>query len=198
MLTIELQKKVQPHVSFETRPVEDRNATEREGRRIYNDVDFVLIRPPGGKDEVIHIAQEWLKNKRRDALAGRFDLEWVELYEKAYSRWKQGQEMPVSGTPLKMCPSFSPAEVENCVSLNIRTLEELATLSEEGIGRLGMGGRLLKERAINLLKAAENGGKAAMQIEALQVENAELRARLEALEEAASKPRRGRPPKDEE
>lgn len=198
MLTIELQKKVQPHVSFETRPVEDRNATEREGRRIYNDVDFVLIRPPGGKDEVIHLAQEWLKQKRRDALAGRFDMEWVELYEKAYSRWKQGQEMPVSGTPLKMCPFMSPAEIENCASLNIRTLEELATLSEEGIGRLGMGGRLLKERAINALKAAEGGGKAAMQMEALQVENAELKARIEALEEALSKPRRGRPPKDEE
>jgi hypothetical protein len=207
MFEISLQKAGRPHVRFEKRAEEDRAASVEQGKKVYRDRDWVIITPPGGKDVVENHAEQWLTNIRDRAQVGQYDPEWVSTFEKMYAMWKDGQEMPEDGTPLKMCTTiFSPAEIQNCLNANIRTLEQLASVNEEGMGRIGMGARALKTRAQESVNIGEGKG-GAMRVEALEVENAALKQKVEDLtsivmelreQQAMDAPRRGRPPKQQE
>lgn len=205
------QKGSRPHVRFEARPVEDRVATVREGRKMYKDVDWVIVTPAGGKDVREDHAEAWLEKIKLQAEAGQYDYEWARDFRKMYEMFKEGKEMPVNGTPLSMCTTlFSPAEIQNCIGVQIRTLEELANSNEEALGRIGMGARALKTRAQEAIRAGE-GKESAIRIEALQVENDGLKQRIsdltavvEELREQmatlvpAEKRGPGRPPKSQE
>jgi len=207
MYEISVQKGGRPHIRFEQRSEEDRAASVEQGKKVYRDVDWVVITPAGGKDVVENHAQQWLANIRDRAQVGQYDPEWVSTFEKMYAMWKDGQEIPEDGTPLKMCTTiFSPAEIQNCLGNNIRTLEQLASVNEEGMGRIGMGARALKIRAQEAIKIGEGRGDA-MRIEALMVENADLKTKVDTLTQivnetreqmALDTPRRGRPPKMQE
>jgi len=129
-----------------------------------------------------------------------------------YEMYKDGKGMPESGTPLRICTTlFSPAEIANCLAINVRTLEDLAGANEEALGRIGMGARALKTRAQECLRAGE-GKESAMKIEALTVENADLKQRVTDLTSVVEELREqmatmvpveqrraaGRPPKQQE
>jgi hypothetical protein len=175
------EKGSRPHVRFESRPVEDRIATVREGRKMYKDVDWVIVTPAGGKDVREDHAESWLAKIEGQAQAGMYDWEWARDFKKMYEMFKEGKELPVNGTPLAMCTTlFSPAEIANCGAVNVRTLEDLANANEEALGRIGMGARALKTRAQEAVKAGE-GKESAIRIEALQVENDSLKQRVEDL-----------------
>src|ERR1700761_5534595 len=126
-MSVGLQQAVRPHVRFEQRPEEDREASIREGRKVFKDVDWVIVTPVGGRDFNEIRADDWMKNIRDRAQAGQYDATWVEHFERMYGMYKQGKDMPEEGTPLKVLTQlFSPAEVQNCIAANIRTLEQLA------------------------------------------------------------------------
>lgn len=200
---MEVQKGVRPHVRFETRSAEDRAASIEAGKKVYKDLDWVIITPPGGKDVVENHAEQWLANIRDRAQVGQYDPEWVEAFSKMYGMYKEGKELPEDGTPLRMCTTlFTPAEIQNCLGANVRTLEMLASANEEALGRIGMGARALKTRAQESIKVGENAG-GAMKVEALTLENAELKSKVAALTEIVTEmreqialqgdaPRRGR------
>jgi len=205
---MEVQKGVRPHVRFETRSAEDRAASIEAGKKVYKDIDWVIITPPGGKDVIENHAEQWLANIRDRAQVGQYDPEWVEAFTKMYGMYKEGKELPEDGTPLRMCTTlFTPAEIQNCLGANVRTLEMLAQANEEALGRIGMGARALKTRAQESIKVGDSAGSA-MKVEALQIENAELKSKVAALTEIVTEmreqmalqgdaPRRGRPPKQE-
>lgn len=178
---IAVQKGSRPHVRFEMRPAEDRNASIEAGHKIYKDIVWVIITPPGNKDVVENHADQWLKNIRDRAEVGQYDPEWVEVFQKMYGMYKAGLQMPEDGTPLRMCTTmFTPAEIQNCLSVNITSLEQLAAANEEALGRIGMGARALKLRADESIKLGE-GREGAMKVEALTIENAELKNKVDTL-----------------
>lgn len=182
------------YVTFEVRAVEDRNASREAGHYVAKDIDVALITPPGGNLTHEEEATAWLEKKRekRDPFA--------DLYEKAYKAWKEGQELPVHGTPIKHTPIFSPAEIQNCIHAKVFTVEDLIAASEQTIQRLGMGARSMITRAKAYMDNAESGKVAAQmeamtaRLEAMESELAKKDARIAELEEA--KPKRGRPPKE--
>lgn len=182
MQELRLQEKgPRPHVRFETRPAEDRAASIEAGHKVYKDIDWVIITPPGGKDVREDHADTWLEKIRAQAEVGQYDYEWARDFRKMYDMYKEGKEMPENGTPLRMCTTlFSPAEIANCLAVNVRTLEELAAVSEEGLGRIGMGARALKTRAQEALKTGD-GKESAMKVEALTLENADLKQKVADL-----------------
>lgn len=213
MANVGIQQATRPHVRFESRPEEDRAASIEAGRKIYKDVDWVVITPVGGRDVVENHAALWLTNIRDRAQVGQYDAEWVEHFQKMYDMYKQGKELPEDGTALRMCTTlFTPAEIENCLSAGFRTLEQLAGANEEGMGRLHMMGRALKLRAQEAIKLGEGRGDA-MKVEALTLANSELQRKTDeqaekiaALSEivtdlqaqlALTTPKRGRPAKQE-
>jgi len=195
-----------PHIRFETRTEEDRQRSIDEGRMIYKDVDWIIVTPHGARDSNEDRAVEWISKKESMTRQGTFDIEILGKIRKSYQAYKEGKELPVEGTPLAMLPHlFSPAEIANCKSLNILSLETLAQANEETIARLGMGSREIKHRAQEAVKLSASGTGDALKISALQQENADLRDRMRDLESVIrdmqaqtsdNVPRRGRPPKD--
>lgn len=181
-------------VTFEVRAVEDRAASREAGHYVARDIDVAMITPPGGNLTHEEEVNNWLEKKRqkRDPFA--------DLYQKAYEAWKSGQEIPVDGTPVKHCPIFSPAEIQNCQNAKVFTVEDLIAANENTIHRLGMGARNMITRAKAYLDNAESGKVAAQmeamasRLEAMEEEIAKRDARIAELE--ADKPKRGRPPKE--
>ena len=171
-----------PYVTFEFRAEEDRAASIEAGHYVSKDVAYVLITPMGSKDRIERVAEEWLDKLRQDADEGRFPREWFQAFKGAFADWKSGRESPVEGTAFELWPPASPAQVRMLLDLRIRTVEDLAHANEEALRRIGMGGRALKQKAVDWLSAAVSGGKLAEEIGSLRQENETLRARNDQLE----------------
>lgn len=182
-MTMTIHKPAPSLVSFEVRPIEDRNASIEAGHYVARDVDFVLIVPPGSKDQVEQEATTWLAYIKQEARQGRYPAEWADAYERSYQAWKEGQEVPLEGTALVSWPCISPAQLKTLQGVNIRTVEQLATCNEEALRYVGMGGRSLKERAQQWLATVGSGvGQASEKLSALETENKDLKARVAKLE----------------
>jgi sulfur carrier protein ThiS len=61
---------------------------------------------------------------------------WAAI-EPAYERWKNGQEMPLSGTPLAAWNAVTPEQSEVFKTRGIRTVEEIAQLTDVHVEKLG-------------------------------------------------------------
>ena len=181
-----------PYLTFHYEAVEDRQASIEAGYKQYRNVPFVTINLPGGKDAPVKNAEEWFDQIRAKAMSGTYPREWVRHFESIYKAWQEGQEMPEHGTPVQMCLFFSAAEQQALIAANVRTLEDVAVMTEECMGMVGMGARQLKEKAQAAIKASTDAGKLAEENQALKVQLTALTDRLNALEEAANKgaPRR--------
>ena len=170
-----------PYVVFEVRAEEDRNATIEAGHFVARDVDYALITPAGSKDCTERIVSEWFEKLENDVRDGRFPREWLTAYRGVYKDFKEGRETPLTGTAITGWPVVSPAQVKNLLQLQIRTVEDLATANEEVIARFGMGGRALKQKAIDWLASAGNSGKVTEELAALRQANADMLQRNEDL-----------------
>lgn len=164
-----------PYAVFEYRSKEDRTASLAAGHPVYVEEAWIIVTPQGSKDRHERLADEWLEQKKRDVEEGRFPEEWYQAYKRHYELWKQNEAIPEDGTALKNWPTASKAQIQTLLALNIRTVEDLAAANEESISRMGMGGRTLKQRAVEWLSSAENQGKTANRMTAVEQENAELR-----------------------
>lgn len=136
-----------PYIQFETRAVEKRKTDAEGGASYYVDTDFAMVTSHGSKDTVEKVAVEWFDFLKEQVRQGRFPQQWLDAFKASYNAWKNDQELPVQGTPIKNWPAASPAEIKHCAALGLRAVEDLATANEELIGRLGMGGRSLCSRA---------------------------------------------------
>jgi hypothetical protein len=165
------------YIQFETRAVEDRAASIEAGRVMYRDVDYAIITPHGGSLINEAVATEWLQNKRilKDPFADK--------YEAAYDAWKKGQEIPAEGTALKLVPTFTPAEVKSLNSAGILSVEDLAAWPDGRLGALGMGGLRLRDKARAYMSAANDIGKTAERLAALEAGLKDLQQRNDSLTE---------------
>lgn len=161
------------YIQFYEHPIEDREATLREGRYVPKVQIMVRVTPPGSQGSnltVEKIASEWIEQKkeRRDRFAG--------FYADALREWTEGREIPTHGTGVRMWPAIGPTQVEQLLSANVKTVEDLAGANESTLQKIGMGAMALKQRADAWLKSANDTGKVSEEL-------ASLRTRLETLEE---------------
>lgn len=171
-----------PYVAFEYRAEEDRAASIEAGHYVTKDVVYALITPRGSKDRIERVADEWFVQLKSEADASRFPSEWVKGFEQMYRDWKEGREAPVNGVAVENWPAVSPSQLKTLQHLHIRTVEDLAAANEETIARLGMGGRALKQKAVDWLASAKDSGKLSEEMSALRAENENLRERNASLE----------------
>lgn len=164
-----------PYIRYERRPIEDRTKSQAAGQYVAKDIDFVIITPAGTKDEIVKEAADWLAQVKQQCKEGRMDPDWEPKFVSAYEAFKRGEELPVDGTPIKGWNVLSPAQQTNCIAANIRTVEDLAAATAEGVSRIGMGGVELKQKAEAWLKASVSLGVVVM-------ENATLKAKVGQLE----------------
>ncbi|MBT8450009.1 MAG: hypothetical protein KJO69_09980 [Gammaproteobacteria bacterium] len=172
-----------PYVRFETRSIEDKRESLSQGRYISKDVDFALITPPYSKDCIEMKVGRWLENQERHVKNGRIPAEWLKRWKQAYQAFVEGNEIPENGTPIRDWGSISPAQREMIIRSGIRTIEDLAGCNDEGLRRLGMGGRDLVNKAKSWLKSVNDYGKVSMQNAALEKENEQLQITVASLEE---------------
>lgn len=180
---MEMQKETPPWVRFEMRAVEDRNATIEQGHYVGRDVCFALITPAGSKDCIEREADEWIAQIKEKARAGTFDPKWAQHFEYAYGEFKKDNTIPEMGTPIKGWQLASPAIQQQILNANVRTVEVLADLNEEGIQRIGMGARDLQRKARAWLQEAKEKGSVAAQNSALEQKLSEALDRIVALED---------------
>lgn len=172
-----------PYVTFEVRQVEDRNKTIETGHYCANDVDYVIVTPRGSRDRIERVATEWFAVKQQEVREERFPPQWLTMYKTLFEEWKAGRVLPESGTPILTWPPLSPGQQKTLLEANIRTVEDLATAPEEALAFIGMGGRALKQKAINWLEAASGPGQLAERITDIESKMTALTERNVSLEE---------------
>jgi hypothetical protein len=124
----------------------------------------------------------------------------------AYEAWKSGHETPVNGTPLGAWPGISPDQAEALKMAGLRTVEEVAEMSDGVAMKLPLPGmRELRAMAAAFLKASERTAISTeladkdRQLDEMRQQLEEMRLLMqEALQRDDGEPkRRGRPPKIE-
>lgn len=119
---------------------------------------------------------------------------WPQI-ERAYEHWTKGQELPTDGVPLEAWPGFPEGMIRRCKDLNVRTIEDFATLTDSGLDRIGMGARSWQQQALAFLGNADRAA-AAKKVTDLEAQNASLLEQLAEMRAeiaAMKKPKRGRP-----
>lgn len=170
---------LKPFVRFERVAVEDPIASRELGHYAAKDVDMANITPPYSKDVLKHKVANWFAQLEVDVANGRMPAQWLKDYKNAYEAWKNGQELPLDGIPIKGWGVASPAQQETLIKMHILTVEQLAAVTHEGISRIGMGGVDLKNKADAWLKSLKKSGGVAIEIAALKKENDSLNATVE-------------------
>lgn len=170
-----------PYVRFERQVVEDKAASLAAGHYVGKDVDFVLVTPPGSKDEMVSKVDRWFENTERNVRDGRMNPKWLELWREGYARWKNGQEMPLNGTPIRGWGLVSPAQQETLIRLHIMTVEDLSCINDEGTRRIGMGAMELRNKAKNWLQSMKDHGPLVSQVTSLEQQNRILKSQVDTL-----------------
>jgi len=137
--------------------------SEKEGRPIYKEVEFVSVIPAGDAKTIMC--------QRVDE---RHKARWPEIYKK----FKSGIADTQQGTPLKEWAAVSASVVRELEHYHVYTVEQLAELSDEAIMFLGRGMRELVTKAKAMIAKASNDAGTL----ALAAENQRLKDQIAALE----------------
>lgn len=162
-------------VRFYTHEDYDRAASERDGRPIIRAKPYIEF-PRAGEIDIL----------RREATDGdkmRFPEQW--------KRYQESREDTPVGTPLATLFPAHPEIVSTLRFFKCHTVEQLAAMSEHGVQKIGLGAFEWRNRARELLKAAE-GSKGYHQLQR-QLEDRDatilkLQAQMAALEARLSQP----------
>lgn len=152
---------------FYIEPVQDRRASAKEGRPIFEDTEFVEIIAAGNKNNIVRRAAT-------DDDRARF--------ARQYAKFLEGHKEQHVGTPLKETPWLTRSQVEELAHLSIHTLESLANLDDAACARY-TGLFDLKRKAGASLEQAKGIAPAT----ALLEENEKLKNQVAALSEQVKK-----------
>ena len=169
-------------IEFARRAIEDTVASKREGRYMTYDVDYVTVFIPYSRDTNVFTVEQWLLNLEQYTREGRIPQDWLPNYKRLYEAWKNGQELPPNGTPIKGWGVLSPAQQESLIHYRVLTVEDAAGMNEDIMRKLGMGAVEIKNKAKTWLSQLAERGPATMQIAELQRENELLKGSIASLE----------------
>jgi len=143
--------------------------SEKEGRPIFEDREFIRIIPIGdNKTEVVKEATDEIRQR----------------FAEEYGVFKRGAGQTFSGTPLNQWPVMTPAQIKQFNHFNVYTVDQLSDLDDIAINRVGPGTRDWVEKAKAFLVHAKNSADAqkfAAENERLKDDMAQLRATVAQL-----------------
>lgn len=148
--------------------VQNNFESEKQGRPIFEDCEFVRILIPGDtKTEMVYRVTDVYK----------------ERYPKQYEAFKRSEDQRYAvGTPLKHWPPMTPALVRNMEASNVYTVEQLADVSDTQMQHIGMGAREWRDKAKAFLSQAGDGAE----VQRLVTENKRLTEENERLSKAVA------------
>ena len=157
------------YVNFEEGEVIDIPRSNEEGRPIYKDVDMITIMTPGNKLGIV-------KRKVTEQDKRRFAAKYKEYKELS------SDSESISGTRLEDWPGATRSIVAELRHLHIRTVEQLANVSDSNAqGVMGM--QMLKQKARDWLENNSNSDKqlaeARKEMEEMKAQMAEMMGMIE-------------------
>ncbi len=155
------------HARFYIEAEHDAKASAAAGRPIFNDHEYVEILAPGNANNII-------RRKARDTDRAKFRAN--------YEKFKAGADDQVTGTLLSEVPWISRSQVEELRFMRIRTIEQLAEVSDSVCGSAA-GMHTLKRKAREWVALAENSAA----FSAANEQNEALKARMQELEDKLAK-----------
>ena len=181
------RKTIRSWVQFEQRDVEDKVAGAALGKYVGVDADFVIITPAYGKDDVHKTVTSWKEGLTAQLQEGKISQEDVNYYLARYDAWKKGLDMPVDGSPIKGWGVISPAQQKLLISVGILTVEDLATINDEGVRRIGMGAVELRRKANAWIAQLNDKGQLTQKMAGIESENEVLKGQVATLTEQVNK-----------
>jgi hypothetical protein len=162
-------RKFQVTAFFFTEAVKMEFKSREAGRPIFEEQERVRIVVPGNRGSVV---VEPVNDEHRQR--------WAEQY----GAFKAGREQPLEGTPLRDWPHscMTAAKAEELAYFHIRTVEQLAAISDDKLQNLGMGARELRQTARTFLEAAKSGiaplERLHARLDSIEAENGRLKDAL--------------------
>lgn len=164
-------------VRFEVLAREDEAATLEKGCPQFRDVEYIEKRVPGDRGNVVH--RPITAEDRKE-------------FAVQYEAWKKGLADPTAGSPLKEWPLLTRSQVEVFALNGVKTVEQLAEMSDGNTQMMGAGVLALRSKARDWLEKAKAGSldlklraeldKRDSQIAALQEQLKSVCERAEELE----------------
>lgn len=147
---------------------------------------------PGGEFKEVHMVDLVKKGSNGEATPWNIkrlqqdQILWpyVKPY---YDAWLQGQEDPVVGTPLDVLPFLTPGLVQHLKNIHINSAEDLASVGDNEMQRIGMGATAWRDKARAYVEAKEGDGKLADLNQRLTEENELMKAEVHELREEVNK-----------
>lgn len=175
------------YVKFYPKWVRNNFRSEQTGTEVGENRDFVMIISPGQpKSEVHRPVQD--KDKQE--------------YRAEWQAYQEGREQRINGTPVELLPGLPQERADSLKAIYIHTIEQLASLSEPAMQKVGMGAVDLMNKAKGFLQknsAEVMALKAdlAQRDETIKTQGdqiAQLLERMAALEAGGkAKPRKAKP-----
>ena len=159
-------------VKFFLLPVQNTAKSEEAGRPIFEEKLHIEKRVPGNKDSVVC-------RKIREKDKQQFAKQW-EMYSARTS-----QDEAIVGTLLEEWPGVTRSQVEELKFYNIRTVEQLASMSDSNAQNF-RGAPVLKQKASAYLKSSMSNEQLSAQLKEANEKINKLIAAQEANEDAAA------------
>jgi hypothetical protein len=138
-------------VIFYSKPVVNEFESEKQGRPIFRDVDFVRIMVPG--DSTLTVDTFAREDHKK-----RFPLQW------AHYQNKHGGDSREMGTPLTEWQRITRSQAEELRALKFFTVESIATASDAQLQKIGMIAGMspysFRDHAVRDLKASQGSAVA--------------------------------------
>jgi hypothetical protein len=149
-------------------------ASEQAGHPVFEDIDFIEIMIPGDMTNII-VRPATERDKAN--------------YATLYNQYKQGLEPSAEGTPVEAWARLTRAQAANYKALNFQTVEQIASMNDNVLTKVGMGAQADRTAAKAYLAQASDTAlsqKQALIIERQDNDIAELKRQVAELAALAS------------
>ena len=160
--------------NFFMRIILDPVQTREQGRDVHKEIEWV---------DLFIVGDKFTKPSRKVSEDDK--RRWPDEYK----AFKEGSDAPLNGTSITEWSVLSRSRAADLKSMHIRTVEDLASLDDSAIQRIGMGAREMVGKAQKFISAQDDNAD-------LRQQNAELMKRIEALEAKTKKPKKTKKDKE--
>lgn len=159
----------------------DAEKSKEAGYEVPKMITFIQITPHGHRgDPMEFFADDFIERKTQESRDNRFDPRWVAEMREALTEWRNGKELPRTGTPLMLWERILKSRREQ-LAARFPTLEDLAACPDSGLGLIGLDGRVLRDMAAAEMQAKKDLSPIVKELADAKEENRRLTERLDSV-----------------
>lgn len=143
-----MAEQAQAVITFNIESKQDEAESRRQNKPVFRDMEYIEIRTPGDRLSINHRPVE--------------DEDRNKTYAAQYRHWKETLSAPTTGWPLKEWGAITRSQAEYLAYSGVKTVEELAGVTDGNAQLLGSGYISLVQKAKDALAAAKGQGQEAV------------------------------------